>query len=101
MRRTAVAGFVCAAAATFATASAAYEFDPLPRQQMFFADPNFRPQAAAIPREIVARPGRYAPVTVVISTQERRLYYIVGDGSAIRYAVGVGRPGFEWSGTGH
>jgi lipoprotein-anchoring transpeptidase ErfK/SrfK len=35
----------------------------------------------------------------VISTSERRLYFVLGDGTAIRYGVGVGRPGFEWSGT--
>ena len=27
------------------------------------------------------------------------MYYVLGDGKAIRYGVGVGRPGFEWSGT--
>ena len=37
--------------------------------------------------------------TVVISTSERRLYYVLGGGQAIRYGVGVGRPGFEWSGA--
>ena len=35
----------------------------------------------------------------LISTAERRLYYMLGGGQAIRYAVGVGRPGFEWSGV--
>jgi lipoprotein-anchoring transpeptidase ErfK/SrfK len=34
----------------------------------------------------------------VISTAERRLYYVLGNGRAIRYAVGVGREGFQWSG---
>ena len=40
-----------------------------------------------------------APGTIVVSTTERRMYYVLGDGKAIRYGVGVGRPGFEWSGT--
>jgi|tagenome__1003787_1003787.scaffolds.fasta_scaffold20852964_2 lipoprotein-anchoring transpeptidase ErfK/SrfK len=103
MRRTAFAltGLLCAAAASFATASAAYEIDPLTREPILFADPSFRPQAAATPREVVASPGRYAAGTILVSTSERRLYYVVGDGTAIRYAVGVGRPGFEWSGTKH
>jgi lipoprotein-anchoring transpeptidase ErfK/SrfK len=35
----------------------------------------------------------------VISTRERRLYYVLGSGQAIRYGVGVGRPGFAWAGT--
>ncbi|WP_442755337.1 L,D-transpeptidase [Methylocystis sp. JAN1] len=58
-----------------------------------------RPQAVAIPREIVASPGSYAPGTVVINTSERRLYYVLGNGQAVRYGVGVGRPGFEWAGV--
>ena len=43
--------------------------------------------------------GRYGAGTIVISTAERRLYYTLGNGQAIQYAVGVGRPGFEWAGT--
>ncbi|QGM47678.1 L,D-transpeptidase [Methylocystis heyeri] len=58
-----------------------------------------RPQASAIPREIVPYSGGYGPGTVVISTAERRLYYVLPNGQAIRYGVGVGRPGFEWSGS--
>jgi lipoprotein-anchoring transpeptidase ErfK/SrfK len=58
-----------------------------------------RPQAVAVPREVVAFDARYAPGTVIIATNERRLYYVLGNGQAIRYGVGVGRPGFEWAGT--
>jgi len=35
----------------------------------------------------------------VISTKERRLYYVLPGGEAIQYGVGVGREGFTWSGT--
>jgi lipoprotein-anchoring transpeptidase ErfK/SrfK len=41
----------------------------------------------------------YMPGTIVIRTGERRLYYFVGAGEAIRYPVGVGRAGMQWSGT--
>ena len=58
-----------------------------------------RPLASAIPREVVAYEGSYSPGTIVISTEERRLYYVLPDHQAIKYGVGVGRPGFEWSGT--
>ena len=58
-----------------------------------------RPQAVAVPREVVSYDAKYAPGTVVISTGERRMYYVLGNGQAIRYGVGVGRPGFEWAGT--
>ncbi|MGJ0508296.1 MAG: L,D-transpeptidase [Methylocystis sp.] len=61
--------------------------------------PDGRPQAVAIPREVVAFEGNQAPGTVVVNTSERRLYYVLGNGQAIRYGVGVGRPGFEWSGV--
>lgn len=37
--------------------------------------------------------------TIVIKTKERRLYYGLGNGRAIRYPVGVGRAGKQWSGT--
>lgn len=58
-----------------------------------------RPQASAIPRETVRYSGRYAAGTVVVSTAERRLYFVNGDGTAVRYGVGVGRPGFQWGGS--
>lgn len=56
-------------------------------------------QVAPIPREIVAFDGAYKPGTIVVSTAERRLYFVLPDGEAIRYGVGVGRPGFTWSGV--
>ena len=45
----------------------------------------------------VAEP--YQPGTVVVKTKERHLYFIVGPGAAIRYPVGVGRAGMQWSGA--
>lgn len=53
----------------------------------------------AIPREVVPYRRNHAPGTVVVSTGERRLYYVLGDGRAIRYGVGVGRQGFTWAGV--
>src|SRR5215467_10100239 len=41
----------------------------------------------------------YMAGTVLIRTGERRLYYFTGSGEAIRYPVGVGRAGMQWSGT--
>jgi len=40
-----------------------------------------------------------APGTIVINTSERRLYYVLGNGQAIRYGIGVGRVGFTWAGV--
>jgi len=51
-------------------------------------------------REVVAfQDGGYSAGTVVIRTGERRLYYVLGDGRAVRYPVGVGKNGKQWSGT--
>jgi lipoprotein-anchoring transpeptidase ErfK/SrfK len=40
-----------------------------------------------------------APGTVIIDTGNTALYYVLGQGRAIRYGVGVGREGFTWSGV--
>ncbi len=53
----------------------------------------------AIPRQTVAYPVSHRPGTIVISTRERRLYLMTGQGQAIRYGVGVGKEGFQWAGT--
>ena len=58
-----------------------------------------QPRQNAIPREVVAYTGPQAPGTILISTTERRLYLVMPGGQAMRYGVGVGRPGFEWSGS--
>jgi lipoprotein-anchoring transpeptidase ErfK/SrfK len=49
-------------------------------------------------REVVAFNGDAEPGTIVVRTQERRLYLVVGRGQAIRYPVGVGRAGWRWAG---
>ncbi|CAM5767754.1 hypothetical protein LMIY3S_02269 [Labrys miyagiensis] len=52
-----------------------------------------------IQRTVVPFSG-YAPGTIVISTKERRLYYVLDDGtSALKYGIGVGKQGFSWKGT--
>ena len=48
-------------------------------------------------RETVRFKG-YSAGTIVIKTNERRLYYVTGDGEAIRYPVGVGKAGQAWAG---
>ena len=54
------------------------------------------PSASA--REVVPFDGGVSPGTIVVRTSERRLYYVLGQGRAIRYPVGVGRAGRQWSG---
>ena len=55
-------------------------------------DPEFRKQT-------VYYRTTEAPGTIIISTAERHLYLIQGGGRALRYGIGVGRPGFLWSGV--
>ena len=51
-------------------------------------------------RKLVAwNETRYAPGSLIVKTPERALYYVMGDGEAMRYSVGVGRQGFQWSGN--
>jgi lipoprotein-anchoring transpeptidase ErfK/SrfK len=52
-----------------------------------------------IARETIHYDGPYGPNTIVINTAERRLYYVMDNGQAIKYGIGVGREGFTWSGT--
>ncbi len=59
----------------------------------------FAPKPAAARGDMVSVKDSYMPGTIVIRTNERALYYFVGMGQAIRYPVGVGRLGMQWSGT--
>jgi lipoprotein-anchoring transpeptidase ErfK/SrfK len=53
---------------------------------------------AAARGEVVAFNGEATAGTIVVRTNERRLYLVLGDGRALRYPVGVGRAGQQWSG---
>jgi lipoprotein-anchoring transpeptidase ErfK/SrfK len=55
--------------------------------------------SSPVPRTTVSYASAEKPGTVVINTAERRLYYVLGNGQAIRYGIGVGRDGFTWSGV--
>lgn len=54
--------------------------------------------APASAREVVRYDGEGGPGTIVVKTAERRLYFVLGDGKAIRYPVAVGRAGKQWQG---
>src|SRR6266576_2397993 len=61
----------------------------------FFAT-LFSPSTA---RTVVSYSGSQKPGTIIISTAQRRLYLVLGNGQALSYAIGVGREGFSWSGA--
>ena len=58
-----------------------------------------RNMESPIKKETIDYAGPYDKGTIVVNTTERRLYYVLGDGKAMKYGIGVGRPGFEWSGV--
>ena len=49
--------------------------------------------------EAVAFSSQGTTGTIVVRTKERRLYFVTGEGRAIRYTVGVGRGDKQWFGT--
>jgi lipoprotein-anchoring transpeptidase ErfK/SrfK len=76
-----------------------YAADPMDNGQMQYLDDETGVQQSPIPRQLVEFDTKYAPGTIVISTSERRLYFVTQPGEAMEYGVGVGRPGFSWSGV--
>jgi lipoprotein-anchoring transpeptidase ErfK/SrfK len=50
-------------------------------------------------RQTVPYASNEKPGTVIVDTGARHLYYVLGDDTAVRYGIGVGREGFEWKGT--
>ena len=49
-------------------------------------------------KQVVDYQGRERPGTLVIDTNQKFLFLVQAGGQAIRYGIGVGKPGFEWSG---
>jgi lipoprotein-anchoring transpeptidase ErfK/SrfK len=50
-------------------------------------------------RQEVSFPTDEEPGTIIVDTKGHHLYFIEGDGKAMRYGIGVGREGFTWKGT--
>jgi lipoprotein-anchoring transpeptidase ErfK/SrfK len=74
----------------------------MPRGQMMARG---EPAATAHPpidpryeKQTVPYQGPHGSGTIIINTQERFLYLVQDGGTAVRYGIGVGRPGFAWAG---
>ncbi len=71
------------------------------------AQPYYGPSDAGEPQGLdprylkqeVSYDGKEAPGTIIINTPERLLYLVEEGGRALRYGIGVGRPGFTWAGV--
>ncbi|PZO80966.1 MAG: L,D-transpeptidase [Mesorhizobium amorphae] len=50
-------------------------------------------------RQIVSYDTAEEPGTIVVETSQKFLYFVLPEGRAVRYGIGVGREGFEWKGT--
>jgi lipoprotein-anchoring transpeptidase ErfK/SrfK len=68
-----------------------------PADEVIGSDESATPER--LRRAVVAFGTSEAPGTIVIDTGNTTLYYVLGQGRAIRYGVGVGRDGFTWSGV--
>lgn len=75
--------------------------------QVFGAIDDSAPEAASwnrpdVPESLRSRKVSLSsplpPGSILVKTGKRRLYYILPEGQAIEYHVGVGREGFTWSG---
>ena len=74
-----------------------------PQYQAAPAEPNDADEnaqlAPRLQRQVVDYASNEAPGTVIIDTPHTFLYFVLGNGQAIRYGIGVGRQGFTWSGV--
>jgi lipoprotein-anchoring transpeptidase ErfK/SrfK len=71
--------------------------------------PQYGPQYLGVPahpafdpryeKQIVEYHGKESPGTIVVDTPNKFLYLVQDNGTAMRYGIGVGRPGFTWSGV--
>src|SRR4051812_31054913 len=100
MKMTRVLALLFAAVTVLAAAGQA-QAQGVDMRDIMGGGPNFFNGGGSSPvqRSTVNFTGNYAPGTIYISTSERRLYLVLGNGQALRYGIGVGRDGFRWSGT--
>jgi lipoprotein-anchoring transpeptidase ErfK/SrfK len=98
---------LCGEASAQALGYASTSQSSFPADNMIVAPPALTDEgdgsASVVPerlrRAVVSFNTGEAPGTIVIDTGNTALYYVLGQGRAIRYGVGVGREGFTWSGV--
>jgi lipoprotein-anchoring transpeptidase ErfK/SrfK len=98
---TSLAALAASSASAMAEGNVRYNFNSAPpsgatstnRRGVVFSTPRYTG------KRTVSYKTNEKPGTIIISTRKRKLYYVLGDGKAIEYGVGVGRAGFTWSGS--
>jgi lipoprotein-anchoring transpeptidase ErfK/SrfK len=91
-RRTFLATTLAASAAPAVAQTVAPSAPETQAAQPFMLDPRFQPQVVRIKRQ-------YLPGQMLILPRSHYLYFVHEPGLAIRYGVGVGRAGLEFTGT--
>lgn len=82
-----------------------FQIFPQPQFQRHIQEPvEVKPHAdsdtpAHLRRQTVSYSGKEPAGTIIIDTPNTYLYYVLGNGQAVRYGIGVGRDGFRWSGV--
>jgi lipoprotein-anchoring transpeptidase ErfK/SrfK len=105
--KTAAAIAALIASTTIASANPFFLFgqpmqEPAPSQAYAYAPPEERAELPArFRRQIVEYRTNEPAGTIIVDTPNTYLYYVLGNGRAIRYGIGVGRDGFTWSGVQH
>jgi lipoprotein-anchoring transpeptidase ErfK/SrfK len=97
----AVSGAAQAQTLTYAPqpASSSWNDDKLSSPQIVEEETNGAEVPERFKRRVISFNSSEPAGTVVIDTGNTYLYYVLGQGRAIRYGVGVGREGFTWSGV--
>jgi lipoprotein-anchoring transpeptidase ErfK/SrfK len=74
-------------------------YQPQPEPQQEADDPRARPFDPKFEKQMVDYTGKESAGTIVVDTPNKFLYLVEGNGKALRYGIGVGKPGFSWSGV--
>jgi lipoprotein-anchoring transpeptidase ErfK/SrfK len=97
----------------YATGEPRYTVDPMERghpyirsepgyqqhSSLFGGDPDRPAMDPRYRKQVVDYDGKHAAGTIIIDTPNKFLYLVQGGGKALRYGIGVGRPGFTWAGV--
>ena len=72
---------------------------PAMRQEEDAGDASHQPFNPMFEKQLVEYHGKESAGTIIVDTPNKFLFLVQGDGKALRYGIGVGRPGFTWAGV--
>jgi len=72
---------------------------PAMRQEEDAGDASHQPFNPVFEKQLVEYHGKESAGTIIVDTPNKFLFLVQGDGKALRYGIGVGRPGFTWAGV--